>query len=72
MHKLALADLRHNLQDLLNIIKTFVGSYQMPPSPLVPGMQDMQRLRGIHVRAACPLPSRFALASASFIMDCPP
>jgi pimeloyl-ACP methyl ester carboxylesterase len=63
LHKLALADLRHNLQDLLNIIKTFVGSYQMLPSPLVPGMQDMQRLYEASTYAPlAPLPSRFALA----------
>jgi pimeloyl-ACP methyl ester carboxylesterase len=63
LHKLALADLHHNLQDLFDIIKTFVGSYQMLPSPLVPGMQDMQRLYEVSTYAPLdPLPSRFAVA----------
>jgi pimeloyl-ACP methyl ester carboxylesterase len=63
LNKLALVDLRHNVQDLLNIIKTFVGSYQMLPSPLVQGMEDMQRLyEASTYEPLAPLPSRFALA----------
>src|SRR5262249_21151300 len=33
--KLALLDVRHNLPQLLKILNTFVGSYQMLPSSLV-------------------------------------
>src|SRR6266850_2615531 len=45
------------------IIKTFVGSYQMLPSPLVQGMEDMQRLyEESTYEPLAPLPSRFALA----------
>jgi pimeloyl-ACP methyl ester carboxylesterase len=61
--KLALVDLRHNVQDLLNIVKTFVGSYQMLPSPLVPGLQDMQKLyEASTYEPLAALPSRFAVA----------
>ncbi|MDQ3649869.1 MAG: CHAT domain-containing protein [Acidobacteriota bacterium] len=35
VRKLALLDLRHNRRDLLETLNTFVGSYQMLPSPLV-------------------------------------
>lgn len=35
VRKLALADLRHNAEDLLRILNSFVGSYQMLPSPLL-------------------------------------
>jgi pimeloyl-ACP methyl ester carboxylesterase len=35
VRKLALLDLRHGLDDLLPVLNTFVGSYQMLPSPLV-------------------------------------
>jgi pimeloyl-ACP methyl ester carboxylesterase len=60
---LALVDLRHDIQDLLNIVKTFVGSYQMLPSPLAPGMQDMQKLYEVSsYEPLAPPPSRFALA----------
>jgi pimeloyl-ACP methyl ester carboxylesterase len=63
LNKLALVDLRHTVQDLLNIVKTFVGSYQMLPSPLVPGMQDMQKLYQASTYAPLvPLQSRFDLA----------
>jgi pimeloyl-ACP methyl ester carboxylesterase len=63
LHKLALVDLRHSVQDLLNIVKTFVVSYQMLPSPLVQGMQDMQKLYEASTYGPlAPLPSRFALA----------
>jgi pimeloyl-ACP methyl ester carboxylesterase len=63
LHRLALVDLRHNVQDLLEIVKTFVGSYQMLPSPLVPDMQDMQKLYETSTYAPlAPPPSRFDLA----------
>jgi pimeloyl-ACP methyl ester carboxylesterase len=63
MTKLAMLDLHHNVQDLLNIAKTFVGSYQMLPSPLMPGMQEMQRLYEASTYGSlAPLPSRLALA----------
>ncbi|HYJ87439.1 MAG TPA: hypothetical protein VEW46_15360, partial [Pyrinomonadaceae bacterium] len=35
VRKVALIDLRHDLPDLLNTFNSFVGSYQMLPSPLV-------------------------------------
>lgn len=35
VRKLALVDLRHGLDDLLPVFNTFVGSYQMLPSPFV-------------------------------------
>jgi pimeloyl-ACP methyl ester carboxylesterase len=60
--KLALVDLRHSVQDLLNIVNTFVGSYQMLPSPLVAGMQDMQKLyEASTYEPLTPLPNRLAL-----------
>ena len=63
VRKLALLDLRHNMQDLLNIAKTFVGTYQMLPSPLVPGMEDMQRLYEVSTYTPLdPLLSRLDLA----------
>lgn len=40
--KLALLDGRHNLDELLEILNSFVGTYQMLPSPLrVPGMEPL-------------------------------
>ena len=42
---------------------TFVGSYQMLPSPLAPGMQDMQKLyEASTYEPLAPPPSRFTLA----------
>ena len=35
VRKLALADLRHDLGELLPVFNSFLGSYQMLPSPLV-------------------------------------
>ena len=35
VRKLAVLDIRHNVRDLLNTFNTFVGSYQMLPSPEV-------------------------------------
>jgi pimeloyl-ACP methyl ester carboxylesterase len=35
VRKVALIDLRHDVHDLLNTFNSFVGSYQMLPSPLV-------------------------------------
>lgn len=40
--KLALADLRHSVRELLETFNSFVGSYQMLPSPFV--MKPMERL----------------------------
>ncbi|HEY0077759.1 MAG TPA: CHAT domain-containing protein [Pyrinomonadaceae bacterium] len=40
--KIALIDLRHNVQELLATFNSFVGSYQMLPSPLV--MPSMKKL----------------------------
>ena len=62
LNKLALVDLRHNVQDLLNIVKTFVGSYQMLPSLLVPGCRTCRSYMRHPRTALAPLPSRFALA----------
>lgn len=42
VRKLALLDLRHNRAELLDILNSFLGSYQMLPSPLV--MPEMQPL----------------------------
>ena len=42
VRKLALLDIRHNVSDLLNTFNTFVGSYQMLPSPEV--MSSMEKL----------------------------
>ena len=42
VRKIALIDLRHNTQELLSTFNSFVGSYQMLPSPLV--MPSMKRL----------------------------
>jgi pimeloyl-ACP methyl ester carboxylesterase len=44
VRKLALVDLRHRTRDLLRIVNSFVGSYQMLPSPLVmPAMKELYR-----------------------------
>jgi pimeloyl-ACP methyl ester carboxylesterase len=42
VRKLALIDVRHNRAELLDILNSFVGSYQMLPSPAV--MPEMQPL----------------------------
>ncbi len=42
VRKLALLDVRHSLEDILNILNSFVGSYQMLPSPYV--MTKMEEL----------------------------
>ena len=42
VRKLALLDIRHSRAELLDILNSFVGSYQMLPSPLV--MQEMEPL----------------------------
>jgi pimeloyl-ACP methyl ester carboxylesterase len=42
VRKLSLLDLRHNRTELLDILNSFLGSYQMLPSPLV--MPEMQPL----------------------------
>jgi pimeloyl-ACP methyl ester carboxylesterase len=42
VRKLALVDLRHSLQDLLEVVGTFIGSYQMLPSAIE--MPDCDRL----------------------------
>jgi pimeloyl-ACP methyl ester carboxylesterase len=42
VRKLALLDVRHNRSELLDILNSFVGSYQMLPSPLA--MPEMQPL----------------------------
>ena len=42
VRKLAFADVTHNLTDLLGILNTFVGSYQMLPSPYA--MPEMELL----------------------------
>lgn len=61
LKKVALLDLRHSMSELLNIVKTFVGTYQMLPSPLV--MSDMEKLYEAATYAPLTLlPSRFALA----------
>jgi pimeloyl-ACP methyl ester carboxylesterase len=44
IRKLALADLRHDLDDLLAILNSFVGTYQMLPSPLVDGFAHVEGL----------------------------
>ena len=42
VRKLALLDIRHSLTDLLEILNSFVGTYQMLPSPLrMPGMEQL-------------------------------
>jgi hypothetical protein len=42
--RLALADLKHSLQEVLEILNSFTGSYQMLPSPLVmPKMVDLYK-----------------------------
>lgn len=44
VRKLALLDLRHRTRDLLHIVNSFVGSYQMLPSPRVmPSMEALYR-----------------------------
>src|ERR1043165_4159877 len=42
VRKLALADLRHSVRELLETFNSFAGSYQMLPSPFV--MKPMERL----------------------------
>jgi pimeloyl-ACP methyl ester carboxylesterase len=42
--KLAMADLEHNLQELLDILSTFPGLYEMLPSPLVELGDDRAKL----------------------------
>jgi len=59
--KLALLDVRHNLQDLLNITTTFVGTYQMLPSPYaMPGMEKLYEA-GSYAPMNVP-PNRLAMA----------
>ena len=42
--RLAMADLKHSLQEVLEILNSFTGSYQMLPSPLViPKMTDLYK-----------------------------
>jgi CHAT domain/Lecithin:cholesterol acyltransferase len=42
--RLATADLKHSLQEVLEILNSFTGSYQMLPSPLVmPKMADLYK-----------------------------
>jgi hypothetical protein len=44
VQKLAWLDLRHSLSDLLTVLNSFVGTYQMLPSPLVlPAMEPLYR-----------------------------
>jgi hypothetical protein len=44
VRKLALLDLRHNTSELLRVFNSFVGSYQMMPSPLVmPEVEDLYK-----------------------------
>ncbi|HEX8922731.1 MAG TPA: CHAT domain-containing protein [Pyrinomonadaceae bacterium] len=44
VRKLALLDFRHNKHDLLSTFNSFVGSYQMLPSPLVMPGQSVENL----------------------------
>lgn len=61
--KVALLDLRHSLQDLLNITKSFVGTYQMLPSALALG--DAQKFYEASTYAPLAvLPGRLSLARA--------
>jgi pimeloyl-ACP methyl ester carboxylesterase len=42
VRKLSLLDIRHSLAELLDVLNSFVGSYQMMPSPLM--MPEMEQL----------------------------
>jgi pimeloyl-ACP methyl ester carboxylesterase len=63
LQKLTIIDVKHNMRDLVQIAKTFVGTYQMLPSPIK--MPDMARLYDpLTYGDVNPLESRFAEARA--------
>ena len=52
-------DLRHNMQELLNIINTFPGSYQMLPSPKLDFGDDRQKLFDRAEWGSFPIPQAY-------------
>jgi hypothetical protein len=56
---LALADVQHDLRELLDIINTFPGSYQMLPSPMVPVNDDRLRLYEAATWGRFPVPQKY-------------
>jgi pimeloyl-ACP methyl ester carboxylesterase len=62
INKMAIVDVEHNRQDLLNTAKTFVGTYQMLPSlDKMPQMSDLYK--PMTYGDLAPLPSRFDAAT---------
>jgi hypothetical protein len=56
---LAAFDLKHDMAQLLDIINTFPGSYQMLPSPLVPVNDDRLRLFESGTWGSFPVPQAY-------------
>jgi pimeloyl-ACP methyl ester carboxylesterase len=71
VRKLALLDIRHNRTELLDILNSFVGSYQMLPSPLM--MPEMQPLYNAGTYMGANVSQRHldtALAHHQYLSDC--
>ncbi|MBD0371836.1 MAG: CHAT domain-containing protein [Pyrinomonadaceae bacterium] len=70
VRKLALLDIRHSRTELLEILNSFVGSYQMLPSPQV--MPEMQPLYNAGTYTGANVPQRHldnALAHHQYLSD---
>lgn len=64
--KLATLDVRHNMNQLLGILGTFPGSYQMLPSPLVDADDDRRRLFDSKVWGVLPVREELLTAGRLF------
>ena len=66
VRRLEAFDLRHDMPELLNIINTFPGSYQMLPSPLVDVGDDRQRLFDTAVWGPFPVARKYLQLGRDF------
>jgi hypothetical protein len=69
---LATFDLKHDMRELLDIINTFPGSYQMLPSPLVPVNDDRLRLFESGTWGGFPVPQKYLDLGRSFQQELHP